>query len=100
MLAFSILSICAGIVLSFVARVPLLVLALGAMVAAIGTAGFVGWDGSHSVFLSAGVAIVALQVGYGLGVIARGAFHKFAASRSAQGTLKDADRTRGRSRAP
>lgn len=100
MLAFSILLVVAGALLSRVARLPLLVLALAVMVVAIATVTFLGIDASQSAVVSVVVAIVALQVGYGLGVIARGVVHKYAATRTDAVAMKETRHDRERSRAP
>lgn len=80
MLVFAAFLGCAGAVLSLFARVPVLVAVVFLMVLALvsGAAlSVLGVEMSTSLPLTIIVAIVALQTGYGLGVVLRGVLRPF-----------------------
>ncbi|ACL55880.1 hypothetical protein [Methylobacterium nodulans] len=98
MLAFAVCLTLAGATLSIFARVPALLAVLGltllAIVAASGLP-LVGLDTSHPLPVNLIVAVVALQVGYGLGVILRASLMRFFKEPSADVTQQSAqDETR------
>ncbi|MGY2046799.1 hypothetical protein [Methylobacterium sp. JK268] len=70
----------AGLTLSLVARVPLLLgvmAAVGLSLAVSATLPLFGLDAAQPAWLTLLVSLAALQAGYGIGVIARGTYRRF-----------------------
>ncbi|GJD53504.1 hypothetical protein OPKNFCMD_6280 [Methylobacterium crusticola] len=91
MVAFAVCLFCAGAVLSVIARVPALLVVLGAVILATLVAGglaLAGLGGSRPVLANVVVATVALQAGYGAGVILRAALHMLQASHQAARAMR------------
>lgn len=84
MLTFAICLGCAGLVLSLFARLPAFLAVLAGTVLAVLAAGTLSLFGvvlASSTFGNIVVAIVALQFGYGLGIVARALLQRLMTSR-------------------
>jgi hypothetical protein len=96
MLLFAICLCGAGAILSVVARFPALVaiILLTILAAVAGAAlSFLNVEASASLPLTIVVAVIALQVGYGLGVVTRGGVSSFFEARRGVGTDRAARST-------
>jgi hypothetical protein len=91
MWAFTLCLIAAGAILSLFARLPLLLAMLfGIVLATLGAGALsgLGFEIASSTPINIIVAIAALQVGYGSGIITRAALHRFFSHAALQGAAR------------